>query len=70
MTLVLHARLLRWWHCLTHWHRGETARIDGRVVYLGCECGRCWLGASLQPFFLLGREMAEADRRAEGEAQS
>jgi hypothetical protein len=39
MSMAFNARLRRWFHCLTHLHRGETAVVRGVTVYVGCECG-------------------------------
>ena len=39
MTLALKARMRRYFHCLTCFHRAQTAVVQGITVYVGCECG-------------------------------
>jgi hypothetical protein len=38
------AALRRFFHCLNFFHQSTTAIDDGKVVWLGCDCGKTFYG--------------------------
>lgn len=57
------AYFFRWLHCLLRFHRMVTTHSgEGKPVYIGCECGKCWYGSGYSEDWLRFAEACKNSR--------